>query len=156
MWETALSSELEQHVLANQARLTRIAKQYARGDEWQDLFQEMLVTIWLGLPSFKGRSSIDTWLYRVASNTALSFARKRQVDWTPMPFEKQSSHGDETLEALLSRFLQSLDPINRALLMMDLDGLDREAIAEVLGISAGAVAVRMTRLRARFQADFME
>src|ERR1019366_370354 len=57
----------------------------ARGTEadearQQDLVQEILVALWQALPSFEGRSSMRTWVYRVAHNVAASHVVKRQRD----------------------------------------------------------------------------
>ena len=47
-------------------------------------------------------------------------------------------------------------PVQRSVLLLDLEGLPREEVAEVLGLSANAVAVRMTRLRQMFEQRFLE
>ena len=52
-----------------------IVRSYARGADENDLFQEMLLQIWKGLPGFEGRSSKNTWVYRVALNTAMTYRR---------------------------------------------------------------------------------
>ena len=57
---------------------------------------------------------------------------------------------------MLDRFLAMLDPVQRSVLLLDLEGLPREEVAEVLGLSANAVAVRMTRLRQMFEQRFLE
>ncbi len=147
---------LEQHLTAHRGRLVRIAKQYAAGDEWQDLMQEMLIKIWSGYDSFNGRSRLDTWVYRVALNTALDHVRKHRLDTVPLEhIDAPSAAADDPL-VFLDQFLRSLDPVNRGVLLMDLEGLSREDIATVLGISPGAVAVRMTRMKSRFAEQIVE
>lgn len=151
-----MKPELEQLVEANRARLVRIARQYAAGDDWQDLLQEILLRVWKGLPGFKGHSGINTWLYRVAINTSLEFVRKRQLPTVQLDDDIPLVADDGDPLAVLDRFLKSLDPINRALLLMDLEGLSRDEICDVLGMTAGAVAVRMTRMKAQFADKFVE
>ena len=56
---------------ANRRRLQAIARSYAWGGAEQDLFQEILLQLWRSLDRFEGRSSLDTWAYRVALNTAM-------------------------------------------------------------------------------------
>ncbi len=56
-------------------RLAAVAGAYSREDA-DDLLQEILLQIWRSLATFKGDSSIDTWSYRVALNTALTWRRK--------------------------------------------------------------------------------
>ncbi|WP_376690165.1 RNA polymerase sigma factor [Wenzhouxiangella sp. EGI_FJ10409] len=151
-----VNQALEQLISDHQARLVRIARQYAGPNDWQDLLQEITVALWKGLPGFEGRSHLSTWVYRVAVNTALQFVRKRRPATGELSHEPAGSTdvGDDM--ALLESFLARLDPVNRAVLLMDLEGLSREEIAEVLGISPGAVAVRMTRLKQRFNDEFVE
>lgn len=45
-------------------------------DEVDDLFQDVLINLWKGLDSFGGRSSVRTWIYRIALNTCISGQRK--------------------------------------------------------------------------------
>lgn len=47
-------------------------------DEVADLFQETLIRIWRGLPSFNGESDIKTWIYRIALNTCISIDKKKK------------------------------------------------------------------------------
>lgn len=143
---------LEEH----RDRLVRIARQYARTDDWQDLYQDMATNIWRGLPGFDGRAALSTWVYRVAVNTALQHVRRREVAMSALPEQLSGATGPGEPLAVLEAFLRSLDPVNRAVLLLDLEGVSRDEIAEVLGTSPGAIAVRMTRLRARFNDEFVE
>jgi RNA polymerase sigma-70 factor (ECF subfamily) len=151
-----VNQALENVIRDNEPRLRRIARQYAPGSECDDLLQEIRLALWQGLSSFEGRSSLSTWVFRVAVNTALQFVRKRRVATTPLVVEPTGSTDIDDPLALLELFLRELDEVNRAVLLLDLEGLHREEIAEVLGLSSGAVAVRMTRLRQRFNEDYVE
>lgn len=151
-----MTPDLDQVLANNREPLIRIARQYAGANDWQDLLQEITLNLWRGLESFDGRAKLSTWVYRVAINTALQHVRKRRPDTEPLSDEPVSAHGMDDALHILEDFLASLDPVNRAVLLMDLDGLSREDAAEVLGLSEGAVAVRMTRLKARFSEQFLE
>lgn len=151
-----MNQALEQVIRDNEGRLARIARQYAGPDDWQDLLQEISLALWQGLDSFRGRSSLSTWVFRVAVNTSLQFVRKRRVAVESMVVEPVGSTDVDDPLGLLTVFLSSLDPVNRAVILLDLEGLGREEIAEVLGITPGAVAVRMTRLKQRFEKEFVE
>lgn len=151
-----MTLDLDNILADNQARLRRISKQYAGPNDWQDLMQEIALNLWRGLAGFDGRAQLSTWVYRVAVNTALQYVRKKRptmVELGPEPIGAACT-GDPM--AILDAFLSQLDPVNRALLLLDLEGVGREQIAEVLGLSTGAVAVRMTRLKARFSEQFVE
>jgi RNA polymerase sigma-70 factor (ECF subfamily) len=142
----------------NQAALTRLARHYAAPGDWQDLLQEMHLQLWRSYAGFDGRAALATWVYRVALNTALSHQRRARP--AHQPLESIAEPGDAGVPmdelGVLERFLATLDPVQRAVLLLDLEGLEREQIADVLGLSPNAVAIRMTRLRQAFEAQFME
>ncbi|MEM8963449.1 MAG: sigma-70 family RNA polymerase sigma factor [Acidobacteriota bacterium] len=149
--------DIEEILRDNHGRLARIARQYG-GAEWRDLLQAIHLALWRSFESFASRSSVETWVYRVAINTALSHQRKKRPETTGID-NLESLHAASSARdpmRILEAFLRSLDPVNRAVLMMDLDGMSRYEIAEVLGLSPGAVAVRMTRLKKRFEDDYVE
>ena len=70
-------SEFEQLLQRNRGRLAAVAHSYADGDS-DDLLQEILLQIWRCLSGFQGRACIDTWCYRVALNTAISWRRTNE------------------------------------------------------------------------------
>lgn len=142
----------------NAAAMTRLARHYAGPEDWQDLRQEMHLQLWRSFATFDGRAERSTWVYRVALNTALSYRRKPRPAHEPLtpqvePADAGAAHGEL---AVLEQFLATLDPVQRSVLLLDLEGLDREQIAAVLGLSPNAVAIRMTRLRQAFETQFLE
>lgn len=141
----------------NKGRLERLARQYSDPADWQDLLQDIHVQLWLSLKNFDGRSQLSTWVYRVALNTAISVLRKRRLPRTSKaPDDVGDSGATHDSMDVLREFLASLESIDRALLLMDLEGMPRDQIAEVLCLSSGAVAVRMTRLKQQFNQQYLE
>jgi RNA polymerase sigma-70 factor (ECF subfamily) len=130
--------------------LSRIALTYG-GRESDDLLQEILLQVWRGLPGFQERSSLGTWSYRIAINTAISW--KRKTSRTRM--ERASSDLDQlpaTVDAggeagLLKRFLATLGEVDQTILLMHLENVEQAEIAAAVGVSAGAIRTRMSRLR---------
>jgi len=58
--------------------LFKVVHAYAFGHaDWQDLFQEIAIQVWRSVKAFRGDSSVPTWMYRVALNTALAWTRKQ-------------------------------------------------------------------------------
>lgn len=133
--------------------LARLARRYADANDWQDLLQEMSLQLWRSFDGYDGRAQLQTWIYRVALNTALSHVRKprhrhQALEEAPEPV----CLGDPRDPlAVLDAFLATLDPIQRSVLLLDLEGLSREQVAEITGMTANAVAIRMTRLRQAFE-----
>lgn len=143
---------------SNRAALVRIARRYAGQHALQDLLQEIYLQLWRSYPSYAGRAQLNTWVYRVALNTALSYCRKpRRVH---QPLEQVPERGDAGTPVdpmdVLEKFLVALDPLQRSVLVLDLEVLGREQIADVLGLSPAAIAMRMTRLRQSFERTILE
>ena len=78
---------------ANQARLRAISRTWAPR-AWEDLYQEIALQLWRSLDRFEGRASVDTWVYRIALNTAIDFTRVHTPlrVFTNQVMSMQSSH----------------------------------------------------------------
>ncbi len=149
-------ADLENVLRDNKAMLARIARHYARPGEQDDLLQDISIALWRSLNRFEGRSKLSTWVYRVAINTALQYVRRRRLPTEPLKSEPSDPNGMDRAMQLLEDFLSTLDPVNRAILLLDLEGVDKPDIAEVMGLSPGAIAVRMTRMKASFSKQYLE
>ena len=104
---------------------------------------------------------MGTWVYRVALNTALSHGRKRSrrpVEATnEAAADPPAASGDWGREdAILADFLASLGAIDRSLLILYLDGLGYEEMSEVTGLAAGAVGVRLHRIKRAYRRRYLE
>lgn len=143
----------------NRGRLRRLAGAYAASaEDERDLYQEMLLQAWRSLPSFEGRSSPDTWLYRVALNTALDHDRSeerrrsaRLDEDHPLrdrSFERPDRRYEEREK--LERLYDAIDRLadaDRALVLMYLEEKSYAEMSEVLGISESYVGVKLHRVR---------
>lgn len=149
-------------VRENEARLRRICRVYAHDAEGRkDLQQEILLQLWRSLPSFAGASSPHTWLYRVALNTALTYARHHAAA-IEIPLEEDSLASEEHAEALgagsggmeamdasdrLYAAIGRLPSVDRMLITMFLDEQSYREMAQVIGISESNVGVKLHRIR---------
>lgn len=116
----------------------------------QDLFQEIAIAVWGALPHFRGDATERTWLYRIAQNVAFSdAARRRRKQGREVPFDTMPAVGSLENERRRELFdaIQHLEPIERQLAWLYLEGLTAREIGDVLGITEGNAAVRLTRLR---------
>jgi RNA polymerase sigma factor (sigma-70 family) len=148
--------------------LQRLAWSYERdAAAREDLFQEIALALWTALPRFRGDSSERTWVYRVAHNTAISFVsqhrrraqREHASDETPepsaAPFQEVDAIERQRREQLWTA-VQALPLSDRQLMILHLEGLSAKDIEAVTGITAGAVATRLTRTRQKLTALLRE
>jgi RNA polymerase sigma-70 factor (ECF subfamily) len=154
--ETAFATILDEYGPA----LRRIARVYGRrGRDEEDLYQELLLQVWRSLPSFRGSARLGTWVYRVALNTGLKHRRSASKD-LPDAGHRESCAGyasdTQREQRILERFLHDLGEVDRSVLLLYLDGLPQAEISEVTGLSAGAVGVRIHRMKRSFKQKFME
>ncbi len=135
----------------NRRRIGAIARSYG-GPQSEDLLQEILLQLWRSLPGLRESTHADTWCYRVSLNTAISWLRQRIRDAMPTlePESMQqivgATDGLDTCE-LLHRFLQTLNETDRAVLLMELDDVSTSEMAVILGMSEGAIRVRIHRIK---------
>jgi RNA polymerase sigma-70 factor (ECF subfamily) len=145
-----------------QPALWRLVNSYeATASGREDLFQEIALGLWQALPRFRGDSSERTWLYRIAHNIAISALdsrRRRESKELPMPdsIERASglAHPDGALflddqRRLMLAAIQELQPVDKQLILLHLEGLSYLEIEEISGLSESAVASRLSRIRDR-------
>jgi len=131
------------------------------GEEAKDLSQEVCINLWRGLEKFKGNSSISTWIYRVTVNTCLMYKRKKKVpivDLTSIPEPKNVEKVDESNQDLkrLQQFIAELPEKERIIMILYLENLSYEEIAEVTGISSNYIGVKINRVKKLLTKRFKE
>lgn len=121
-------------------------------DEAEDLFQDVLVRLWKGYDTFRGESDARTWIYRVSLNTCINGQRKKRKEAAHVPlsvdvdfFEEIS---DRTLQVrrLYAR-INRLGLVDRALILLWLEGLSYEEIGAIVGISVKNVSFQLYRIK---------
>lgn len=125
-------------------------------DEVADLFQETLIRIWRGLPSFNGESDIKTWIYRIALNTCISIDKKkkrRTETELSMDINLFTDNDRETEQInILHKRISRLLPLDRAIVLLWLEDISYEEIGAIVGISSKNVSVRLVRIREQLKA----
>ena len=121
-------------------------------EEVNDLFQETLINMWKGIDSFREESKISTWIYRVALNTCLLQERKKKKEVKKVPLTMDVNFfQDEDANAAQVRMLHQrigkLGLVDRALVMMWLEGMSYDEIGAVMGISSQNVGVKLFRIK---------
>lgn len=117
-----------------------------------DLFQETLINLWKGFPTFGGRSDPRTWIYRVALNTCIT--QQRRDDHRPhtvpltMDIDLFADRDSDTRQVdLLHRRISRLPPLDRAIVLLWLEGLPYEEIGQICGLGTKNVSVRLYRIK---------
>jgi len=142
------------------APLTRLARAHeADGALQQDLLQEIYLALWRSLPAFKNRCSMRTWVYRVAHNVAATHvlrAKRRKtnqlVTLDDVEIADVSTEAGEAIDeartlARLMQLIQRLKPIDREVIILHLEGLSRDEIAEIAGLALSNVAIKIHRIK---------
>ena len=137
--------------------LYKIGRVYTNDDDFDDLYQEMLIAIWKALKNFRGDSKISTWLYKVALNTALTYQRKNKFSFLQksnldeienIPFTHENSAIDrEASIAALYDAIKQLKSDDRSLVLLYLEEKSYEEMAEILGILTSLVGVKINRVK---------
>lgn len=131
---------------------------YTRNEDQQDAFQEIVYQLWKSIDNFNGKSKISTWIYRVSLNTILNDKRKadKSIDADSIDSKHQSLpsiHADDNLE-LLHLIIQTLKGIDKAIVILHLEGYRNKEIAEILQLSASNVSTRFNRIKSTLKVKF--
>ena len=153
----------ERIVEENKGIFFKIARTYCRNeDDRQDLLQEMMIQVWRSLHKYNDEYKISTWLYRICLNMAISFYRKHnsRVKNTD-PLDEQvfnTQLNGDPVEAedfvLLKQFIDELNDIDKALMLLYLEDRSHSEIAGVLGISKSNVGTRIGRIKEKLKKRF--
>ena len=159
-----LNPPVEQQFLdliqGNRPRILKVCRVYAWNvTDQDDLYQEILFQIWRALPGLKESTHANTWLYRIALNTSISFVRRRTarggqallLDHGQLTRQIESGQTrDDGAEERLARLYDAIAQLNeleKALVTLFLEDFPYDEMAEVLGISASHVGVLLHRAK---------
>ena len=162
MLKTVTNQELQTSFLTllNKHRgiLYRLARSFSLDAEEQaDMVQEMTLQLWHAFPQFQGKSMFSTWMYRVGINTMMTYHRKKKREqgglstWFHLSDRVAQPHETNDSVAYLYKALNDLSTMERALMFQYLEGLSGRDIAQNLGISEGAVRVKINRTKSKLK-----
>lgn len=134
------------------ALINKICYFYARDvEEFKDLRQEGLLNLWRSLDKFQNDCSIQTWIYRVVLNSCVSFIRKnKKGKMEPIEYHPELISEDSDKSGLISELyslINRLDNLEKALMLLWLDGTDYETISNVTGLNRNTVGTRIHRIK---------
>ena len=137
-------------------------------DKRQDLIQDIHFELWRSFKIFDGRSSLRTWVYRIAHNTGASHVlkQKRISSKTYLNIDDMTELSDKidheaTFERIdqldkLMALIQRLKPTDRQIITLYLEGLNAGEIGEVAGLSSGAIATKIHRIKSKLATLFQK
>jgi RNA polymerase sigma-70 factor (ECF subfamily) len=136
--------------------LYKVANAYCREREDRaDLAQEMVIQLWRSFGRYDERFRFSTWMYRIALNVAISFYRTESVrirqtlplEGPILDFAAADQQPDADDRRVLYTLIGALEELDRALILLYLDGYAHQEIGEVLGLTPTNVATRIDRLK---------
>lgn len=120
-----------------------------------DLFQEIIANLWKAYPGFKGNSKISSWMYRVSLNTAITWLRdyqkQKHVEYTNfIPHVSEDDELERMHEQLYSA-IGHLGKIDRAIIMLQLEGYSYDEISKIIGLTKTNVATKINRIKVKLK-----
>lgn len=147
--------EFEDIIEQHKATIYSVCFMYATNrEEADDLFQEILINLWLGLKNFRSKSSMKSWIYRIALNTSISYKRKKHIKTEPLDIAPQLFQIETTLgrqNDILHKRITRLEPIDRAIVLLWLEDMSYEEIGGIIGISPKNVGVKLIRIKEKLK-----
>ena len=138
----------------------KVARSYCSNEfDREDLVQEILAQIWRSLDTYTDAFKVTTWMYRVALNVAISVYRKdksaaykhTEIEDRLLTYDMvQESENEQNLSALYA-FINELNDIDKAVLLMYLEGENQAEIAANLNITISNVSTKISRIKQKLK-----
>jgi RNA polymerase sigma-70 factor (ECF subfamily) len=142
------------------AQIFRVCMGYVNDhDKAKDLVQETFIAVWKNLPGFRNESKVSTWIYRIATNHCLRALEKdRRITKVEIPENIAAIEEDSPEEELtfLYNAIAGLPEMERIIISLELEGLPQAQIAEITGLSAGNIRVKIYRIKEKLTIKFKE
>lgn len=154
-------------ILNNKNIIYKVCHTYCQSqDDREDLVQEIIIQLWKSSENYNSQYKLSTWIYRISLNVAISFyrsehRRKRELlpfDETIIEMIEDTCESDELEESIqiLNGFINDLNKLNKALILLYLDDLSYEDISKILGITKTNVATKIYRIKQILAQKFSE
>mgnify|MGYP001616672047 FL=1 len=149
---------------SNKGIIYKVANSYCKDEEnRKDLIQEIIIQLWLSFDKYDETYKLSTWMYRIALNVSISFYRKehrRNEINQPLPDGILYLHEEHTGELnteidQLHQFIKELKEIDRAVILLYLEGNNQQEIAEILGLTMTNVSTKVSRIKQQLKEKFL-
>jgi RNA polymerase sigma-70 factor (ECF subfamily) len=145
---------------AHYGKVIRLCLGYVTGDMAmaKDLAQDVFLKVWQHRDSFRNESNYGTWIYRITVNTCLSQLRinKKQrshhrVNDELLNKPEEQIQDNEMLFQRLYGCIDQLSKIDKGIILLELEGLPQQEIAEITGYSHQVVRTRIHRMKQKLE-----
>jgi RNA polymerase sigma-70 factor, ECF subfamily len=131
---------------------------YARYEDQRDAYQDIILQLWKSFGTFRGESKISTWIYSVSLNTLLTKVRneRNKIIMEPLLLPdliNPPTMADDDRE-LLSIVIQSLKDVDKAIVILYLEGYPNKEISQILDITPTNVSTRLNRITTALKTKF--
>jgi RNA polymerase sigma-70 factor, ECF subfamily len=156
--ESDLKTAFVALIRQNQGIVNSLCRLFATSqEEMKDYRQDVLLSLWKAFPQFKQDSKVSTWMYRVALNTLISIKRKRKLFVVTEPFSEsfdtknyQDAGADDDL-LVLQHAIGFLKPLDKAVVILYLEGYETKEMAKMLSISESNVSTKLNRIKTQLK-----
>lgn len=138
----------------------KVARAYCSNEfDREDLVQEILAQIWRSLDTYNDSFKITTWMYRVALNVAITFYRKdkttaykhQEMEDKLLSYDMEAERENEQSLNELYTFINELSGVDKAVLLMYLEGESQSEIAANLNITVSNVSTKISRIKQKLK-----
>lgn len=145
----------------NEGLIFKVATLYTKSlQDKEDLYQEIVFQLWKSFDTFNEQSKLSTWMYRVAMNTAIFNLKnvKRQINTISINTETEryadlvDKSEEERLKLLYER-IQTLNLLEKGIILLYLEGKNHQEIAEIIGITTSNVGTKISRIKEKLKSQ---
>lgn len=129
----------------------------------EDLRQEIVFQLWKSFDTFNERSKLSTWLYRVAMNTAIYYLKNSKRQLNTISIDTEAEHyadvvdkSEEERVRLLHESIQTLNLLERGIILLYLEEKNHQEIAEIIGISTSNVGTKISRIKEKLKSQIVK
>ncbi|MEO5684636.1 MAG: sigma-70 family RNA polymerase sigma factor [Chitinophagaceae bacterium] len=142
-------------IQANAGLIYKVTRVYTNSKEdAQDLYQEIVYQLWKSFASFRQEAKITTWMYRVALNTSVTYLNKSKKKGAHVQVDEgllNQPDATDTLQEeqllILYAHIKNLNPVEKAIVLLYLEGKTYEEIAAITGFSVTNTGTRLSRIK---------
>lgn len=148
------------NIQAYQGLINGVCNLYYQGEAFKDIRQEVLLQLWRAYPTFRQECKISTWIYKVALNTILKAKRKENRTLSFVTITKDHYNNPPSIEysdddiQQLHYAINQLPPLDKAIVILYLEGYKNREIANILDITPSNVSTRFNRIKTRLKKTF--